>query len=91
MVDVAKEIRDVKALMLPITEDNTVPKNIRRVVSEASDKLSEDSDDISVNIATAIYMLDEISNDINMPSHTRTQIWNIISNLEKLKDDLEKK
>jgi len=68
-----------------ILEDITVPKNIRKAVADAKEKILSKEGEFNVNVMTAIYLLDDVSNDINMPFHTRTEIWNIVSELEKLK------
>ncbi|MEK6821351.1 MAG: UPF0147 family protein [archaeon] len=39
-----------------------------------------------VAFSRAIYLLDDVSNDINLPPHSRTDIWTIISELEALKE-----
>lgn len=88
MADLREKLRQIAELMEPVTEDNTVPRNIRRAVSEAREKILSEGD-TSVNIATAIYKLDDISNDINMPFHTRTELWGIVSELEKLKEEIK--
>ena len=72
----------VKVLMEEIVNDRTVPRNIREAVKSALDCLSEDKE-LAVKIDSAIQILEEISNDLNMPIYTRTQIWNIISALEE--------
>jgi uncharacterized protein (UPF0147 family) len=36
--------------------------------------------------ANAIDLLDQISQDPNMPMYTRTRIWNVISVLEGIRD-----
>jgi hypothetical protein len=72
-----------------VIEDRGVPRNIRRVVEEAKNKVSDKSGDLGVNLSRAIYLLDDISNDINMPSHTRTEIWTIISELEAIKEKVK--
>ena len=38
-------------------------------------------------MSSAVYDLDAVSNDINMPAHARTLIWNILSELEALKEE----
>lgn len=67
-----------------IKDDRTVPKNIRSSCEECIKDLQNDKDDISIRLNACISMLDEISNDSNIPSYTRTQIWNIVSMLEAL-------
>ncbi|PIN98225.1 MAG: hypothetical protein COT90_05305, partial [Candidatus Diapherotrites archaeon CG10_big_fil_rev_8_21_14_0_10_31_34] len=65
-----------------------VPRNIRKAVDESKEKIQA-KDELEVNISSAIYLLDDISNDINMPQHTRTEIWTIISELENLKEKIK--
>lgn len=66
-----------------ILEDTSVPKNVRTAVANAKERLQKDSGEAGV--ASAIYALDEVSNDINLPMHARTMIWNILSELEAMK------
>jgi len=40
--------------------------------------------DLSIRINKALNELDEIADDTNIQSYTRTQIWNIVSLLEKI-------
>ncbi|MCH7902310.1 UPF0147 family protein [archaeon] len=72
--------------MESIMEDTSVPRNIRRTIEEAKEKLSVEEKELNVNITSAIYLMDDISNDINMPAHTRTEIWTIISELESIRE-----
>lgn len=86
-----KELEAVAEQMSGLAEDSTVPRNIRSVVSEAAHKILVEEPDKLVGLGTAIYALEDISNDINMPSHARTEIWSIISALEAAKEKLNKK
>ena len=79
------DIATVIALMELVIEDSTVPRNIRRAVEEAKTKLQSPGEN-ATKISSAMYVLDDVSNDINMPSNTRTEIWQIISELESLKE-----
>ena len=72
--------------MEAVIADNSVPRNIRKAVEEAKNKIGANSEDIGVSISSAIYVLDDISNDINMPSHTRTELWTLISKLEAIRE-----
>ncbi|MGC8567980.1 MAG: UPF0147 family protein [Candidatus Micrarchaeia archaeon] len=66
--------------------DSSVPKNVRTAVSEAKTHLNETGDYI-VRVSEAIYSIDSISNDINLPIQARTIVWNILSTLESIKTD----
>ncbi len=82
-----KNIEPVVKLLTDIIEDRTVPRNIRAAVDEAKKNLTEDDGrDWDVRVSTAISILDEITNDPNIPSYTRIQVWNIVTMLESLKN-----
>ncbi len=82
-----KEFLDARELMEEITEDRSVPRNIRKAVSDAIEKTSGEL--TAMKCSEALYILDDISNDINIPSHTRTEIWEIISKLEGVKEKIK--
>lgn len=69
-----------------IMEDTSVPRNIRRAAEESRDILSKAGDDPTVSASTVMSILDEISNDPNIPIHARTLIWNVLSELESVRD-----
>jgi uncharacterized protein len=64
--------------------DDAVPRNIRRSAENVKSMLLDDKVSDSVKAASAISVLDEISNDPNIPLHTRTLIWNVASQLETI-------
>ncbi|MDD4253828.1 MAG: UPF0147 family protein [Methanofollis sp.] len=67
-----------------ISEDNTIPRNIRRVADETKALLMNEEKSIGFRAAEAISTIDEISNDPNMPVHARTRIWELVSQLESI-------
>lgn len=69
-------------LLQNIGEDSTIPRNIRRVADETREVLQDESQSIGLRAATAISLIDEVSNDPNMPVHARTRIWELVSQLE---------
>ena len=88
-VDIQKVKQDIEAiagLMGSVLEDNAVPRNIRGAVGEARKVILSATEDVA--ISRAIYLLDDVSNDINLPAHARTDLWTIISELEALKEKL---
>lgn len=72
-------------MLSSVIEDRTVPRNIRTAVEQAKKDLEDKSKDIDLKLSSAISILDEITNDPNIPMYTRTQIWNIVSMLENAK------
>jgi len=65
-------------------EDNSIPRNVRASIQKARTRLTK-PEDKEVALSGAVYALEEISNDINIPMHARTMVWNIISELEGMK------
>jgi len=72
-------IRTCIQMLQNISEDSTIPRNIRRVADETKTVLQDESRSIGLRAATAISLIDEISNDPNMPVHARTRIWELVS------------
>ena len=83
--DGEKDVLVVAELMESILSDTSVPRNIRKAVEEAKNKILDSNEKIDIRVTTSIYLLDDVSNDINMPSHARTEIWQIISELEAIR------
>lgn len=79
-------LEQAEQILNSITEDNSVPRNIRRVTTEATDELHSSANTPAVNASNAISLLDDLSQDPNCPSHTRTRIYQILSLLEQIKD-----
>lgn len=67
-----------------ISEDNSIPRNIRRGADEVKQILHKTGDPIDLRVASATSILDDLANDPNIPLHGRTLIWNIMSRLEEL-------
>lgn len=67
-----------------IEQDLTVPKSIRNRVRVAISALGVENEPAEMKIDKALQELDEISDDPNIPSFTRTQIWNIVSILSMM-------
>ena len=70
-----------------IMSDDTVPRNIRRSAEIVKSTLLNEQDSEAIRASSAISVLDEISNDPNIPLHTRTLIWNVASQLETVPVD----
>ncbi len=82
---VTETIDQINKSMDMLINDSSVPKNVRSSVSQAKEKLN-DSGDYTMRISGAIYEIDNVSGDINLPPQARTMVWNILSMLESIKD-----
>lgn len=81
-----QKLNQAMAILNRVAEDNTTPRNIRRTAKQASDILIDENLSLAVRAANAIDLLEDISQDPNMPMYTRTRLWNVISVLEGIRD-----
>jgi uncharacterized protein (UPF0147 family) len=78
------DMKEVSEMLSSLVNDSTIPKNIRKALSDAKIRLDSD-EEANVKISAAVYLIESITEDINMPPHARTQIWAIMSALESKK------
>lgn len=86
MTDKQSTINQCEEIIQALTslkEDEGVPKNVRNKIDTIILDL-KDGSELSMKISKSLHNLDEISEDLNLPSFIRTQIWNISSMFEKL-------
>ena len=81
-----KKLSQAIQVLTVIADDNTTPRNIRRTAKNASEMLVDENLSIAARAANAIAVLEDISQDPNMPMYSRTRIWNAISVLEGISD-----
>ena len=78
-----EDLAEILDYLNDLKDDNTVSKNVRAKIRVIISILSEDSE-LSLKINKAMQNLEELSEDVALPSYTRTQIWNITSLLESI-------
>ncbi|MHA1132178.1 MAG: UPF0147 family protein [Candidatus Helarchaeota archaeon] len=80
--------KQVIYILNTISEDTSVPRNIRRAANDAIASMEDDSiESLAIRASNAISILDEISQDPNCPLYARTKIWNAVSVLETIRDE----
>lgn len=82
----SEKIRQILSVLDELAEDSSVPRNIRKGAKESKKLILDENEDRDLRLASAIFILDELANDPNIPLHGRTLIWNIISQLETVGD-----
>ena len=75
-------MQDIIGTLDELKGDSVVPRNIKTRVINIIDNLRGETE-VSIKINKALSELDEIADDPNLQAYTRTQIWNIVSMLEK--------
>jgi len=76
----------VDYLLNGMIQDRGVPRNIKRVAQKGIDELKREDDTPAVLASSVMYMITDLSQDANIPFHSRTTIYRIISLLENIKD-----
>lgn len=75
---------EVIYLLEELSQDTTVPKNVRKSASDSKTRLLKASESLDIRCATAVSLLDEMANDPNVPAHGRAALYTVISRLEAL-------
>ena len=78
-----KQVEQVIEFLSDLEKESGVPKNVKSKIQGIISEL-KDHTNISIKINKALTELEDIADDANMQSYTRTQIWSVISLLEKL-------
>ena len=69
-----------------IATNPSTPKNIRKTSSDLANDLKSEEYSMSVRASNAISMLDDITQDPNMPSYVRVTLWQAVSTLEGIRE-----
>ena len=74
------------AILSSISDNPSTPRNIRKLIKDSIDILKDESISVGVRAANAISMLEDVSQDPNIPSFSRVTIWSAVSSLESIRD-----
>lgn len=78
-----EEIQEVIDYIEELEGDSSIPRNVKAKLIALNKELKKtNKDDFSLIVNKVLSDLDEISNDVNLDSFTRQQIWSITSMLE---------
>ncbi len=69
-----------------IVASSSTPKTIKKSISDLIKNLTEEESALSVRAANTISLLDDVTQDPNMPSYVRTQLWQAVSKLESIRE-----
>ena len=78
-----KEAIDTLNLMI---STNSTPKTIKKSITDLVADLVKEEYSLSVRAANTISLLDDVTQDPNMPSYVRTQLWQAVSKLESIRE-----
>ena len=69
-----------------IISTNSTPKTIKKSITDLLADLLKEEYSLSVRAANTISLLDDVTQDPNMPSYVRTQLWQAVSKLESIRE-----
>ena len=72
---------DVVDVLKELTEDVTLPRNVKLEVEEIIEILKDDID-LSLKVNKVLHKLEDVVDDKNLQAYSRTQMFNIIGLLE---------
>lgn len=81
-MEAKEQIESVIDVLKDLQEDS-VPRNVKDKIDVTVEALQE-KNEISIKVHKALHELESIADDPNLQPYTRTQIWNVVSVLEKI-------
>ena len=69
-----------------IVSSSSTPKTIKNSISDLIVELKNEEYALSVRAANTISLLDDVTQDPNLPSYVRTQLWQAVSKLESIRE-----
>ncbi len=79
-------LKEAMQTLEQIVSSNSTPKTIKKSVTDLINTLKGEEDSISIRAANAISMLDDITQDPNIPSYVRVTLWQAVSKLESIRE-----
>ena len=74
------------ATLEEIASNPSTPKNIKKSITDLTTELKKQEYSVSMRAANAISLLDDITQDPNMPSYVRVTLWQAVSTLERIRE-----
>ena len=69
-----------------IATNPSTPRNIRKNIADLIEELKSDEYSVSVRALNTISLLDDVTQDPNLPSYVRTSLWQAVSTLESIRE-----
>jgi hypothetical protein len=81
-----ESLREAIETLNQIVSSSSTPKTIKKSISDLIKDLNDDEFALSVRAANTISLLDDVTQDPNLPSYVRTQLWQAVSKLEGIRE-----
>ena len=81
-----ESLNNAMSTLNQIATNPSTPRNIRKNIGDLIDGLKSDEYSVSVRAVNTISLLDDITQDPNLPSYVRTSLWQAVSTLESIRE-----
>ena len=81
-----KFLDNAMSMLNQLSTNPSTPRNIRKSIMGLLEELKSEEYSMSVRAANTISLLDDITQDPNMPSYVRTSLWQAVSILEGIRE-----
>ncbi|MEL9998889.1 MAG: UPF0147 family protein [Thermoplasmata archaeon] len=88
MVKEEDELKTVFEMLDDLISDQSIPRNLRKIITDTKEKLQNKNKGLDLRIASAIFTLEDLVNDPNLPIHARSSIFSIIGKLESISSSI---
>jgi len=81
-----ESLNNALSILNQIATNPSTPRNIRKNITDLIDGLKSDEYSVSVRAVNTISLLDDVTQDPNLPSYVRTSLWQAVSTLEGIRE-----
>ena len=81
-----ESLNNAMSTLNQIATNPSTPRNIRKNIADIINGLKSDEYSISVRAVNTISLLDDVTQDPNLPSYVRTSLWQAVSTLESIRE-----
>ena len=81
-----ESLNNAMSTLNQIATNPSTPRNIRKNIADLIEELKSDKYSISVRAVNTISLLDDVTQDPNLPSYVRTSLWQAVSTLESIRE-----
>jgi len=77
-------LKEILEMLQEVDGDEYAPKNVRTKIRDIYSVLTKEGDAISIKVDRSLAELDDLNEDINIPIHIKTRLWDIVCKLESI-------
>jgi hypothetical protein len=79
-------MREAIETLNQIATNHSTPKTVKKSITDLVVELNNEEYSLSVRANNTISLLDDVTQDPNLPSYVRTQLWQAVSKLESIRE-----